>query len=1026
MSVEQSIFEMPVTPLLVGRTFGAVARMAYLRYRITCIGATVPLNADLDQLVPGLPRTYKTHIFPVDTILSTGMKIFVIAAGDDVVERFRVATGGETQSVLSQALEIAGSAFQVGHGAHAAVLADSNVREADVTGQEALADAEAAGGASGWFAAHTAPAPGVAEVYRHNASGVLDLNVPWCFHELEEIDAAERAFIHKLHLDAAAQQLNAALPIPVFNRFGQRSTEAHECPACGKPTTSPMSLDILHGHGIAVAGGDVHMPDHGAPAAPVDAHTGASHHKNAADDFAESVFGPDPTPAPAPALHVAPSAASHEHDNSPLTNEAAATVDTSTVSVPTPVVSAIVAHTELEDVRPRTRSIGDDGLGGNDDTDDIVGVNGPLHTIPPSLGVGGIGATARAAARATVNSLAVRLALPSTAVTDVEALAADALGGTHTYRAHVLVCGVNDALGYLIRAVASMIGSGGRAAAGTVSDTPASAVTATGDVEGAQYSFRPDEIVILAPAKPADAAMNALYPGSSALLSRCTFLTGNPSEAQDLIRAGVMSARAAVVLNGSKASSSADGSDNLSDDTDAIVTTATIVKLNPALYVITELLHGTHAPFVKPTGATLNDAQRGAFIYILEEREANRQRAKLDAAIRRLSAENEIRSAGSTAITTVDANDEASMAAWKTRVLLLKLQKQQARLRAMMAGSAFGLGFVRALDPASTTSAASSRSPAIMRAPSSEAMGAGAAGGALANAAAQLDSTGGGGVGDADLDVMTDSGLSASAIVDVIVGVREEFGASAAANDGASFSMGAGASGAGGSSKGSGATNDLFGTPAWAAGRVFTGNTLDSVVLETFFSSCVVGVTKQLLRAARKQRMLALPMTEALTLAQLSIMAAGGPSAGHDMSTYGVVARTRAAYLAGLSRRVTAARTGGPRDAADAPPVDNYGQLYDHLIRTWRLLPLGMYRRVHPAKGLRVSAATVAALQFAAGPPTPGDAFIINRALVSYVFANPPPNTPLGEHDLVYVLLPEEAEIGAGFASAGPHGAAAV
>ena len=70
-----------------------------------------------------------------------------------------------------------------------------------------------------------------------------------------------------------------------------------------------------------------------------------------------------------------------------------------------------------------------------------------------------------------------------------------------------------------------------------------------------------------------------------------------------------MTARAAVILTSSKPAASADGSDNLSDDTDAIVTASTIYKLNPSLHLITELLHGVHAPFLRPTGATLNDAQ---------------------------------------------------------------------------------------------------------------------------------------------------------------------------------------------------------------------------------------------------------------------------------------------------------------------------------------------------------------------------------------------------------------------------------
>ena len=77
----------------------------------------------------------------------------------------------------------------------------------------------------------------------------------------------------------------------------------------------------------------------------------------------------------------------------------------------------------------------------------------------------------------------------------------------------------------------------------------------------------------------------------------------------------------------------------LTDDTDAIVTSATVSKLNPTLHIITELLHGGHAPFLRPQGAGLNDAQRSAFIYILEEREAARQRARMDDLIRRIASE---------------------------------------------------------------------------------------------------------------------------------------------------------------------------------------------------------------------------------------------------------------------------------------------------------------------------------------------------------------------------------------------------
>ena len=80
--------------------------------------------------------------------------------------------------------------------------------------------------------------------------------------------------------------------------------------------------------------------------------------------------------------------------------------------------------------------------------------------------------------------------------------------------------------------------------------------------------------------------VNAVYAGSSALLSRVSFIAGSPSEAADLLRAGALTARSAVILSASKVSASADGSDNLNDDTDVIVATATLYKLNPELHVV--------------------------------------------------------------------------------------------------------------------------------------------------------------------------------------------------------------------------------------------------------------------------------------------------------------------------------------------------------------------------------------------------------------------------------------------------------
>jgi len=748
-----------------------------------------------------------------------------------------------------------------------------------------------------------------------------------------------------------------------------------------------------------------------------------------------------------------------------------------------------------------------------DDTEDIQGPRGPLLTSAPQFNASvGIAATARLAARANVNALAVRLALPITAVTDVESMAADALeqadsataagggaggvgGGIAAVRVggrrlagHVLVCGTSDQMGYLLRALASLCGprtltagggtgvgnldyGGGATAAASSSSspegiggsfspfragaspaappspTPAGTGVAGAVEEGEQYAVRPQDIVVLAPAKPSDAALNSMYPGSARLLGRVTYLAGSPSEAADLLRAGVLTARAAVVLTTSKPTITADGSDNLSDDSDAIVTAAVIAKLNPGLHVITELLHGAHAAYIRPQGTGLNDAARGALIGILEEREASRQRGKLEEAIKRVAAEREIRFAGGGAHGTVAAG-----AATRTDVLLSKLYRQHMRLRAAMTGALVfarpaamavagaGAGAGVGAPGAAGGSSGGAYSLSIGSLGTSARGGVGGAGGGAPPAAAlsrglgaavdALDrahgasTAGSGGLGgfsssaasssvsDADLERVAESGLSHAAIVDVMVGVRAEFGAAGAAMDGGGAAAGA--------SKGSGATADLFAAPAFAAGRVFSLNTMDAIVCEQHFESYIVGVLKQLVRAARRQRFIALPLTEAVVMARLA--AHGAPAA-----TPADVAAARAHYLSELAMGIIDTARGsagawgppaqphqeGPAAAGAAhwadTPVRTYGALFEALLRGWGLLPLGLYRRVHPATGLRVNPQTGAALQLAAGPPSAGGGFVQNRALVSYVFTAPPPDAILSEHDLVYVLLPEAA-----------------
>jgi hypothetical protein len=288
--------------------------------------------------------------------------------------------------------------------------------------------------------------------------------------------------------------------------------------------------------------------------------------------------------------------------------------------------------------------LGDDGFGGIDDTDDVIGESGfPLCTAaPPSDSALTAAASARMASVANTAALAVRLALPRAALasedltlvmptaTGTGIISSEALGSAASAaaltaaesgpRGHVLVCGTADAMGYLLRAVANL------ASASSAHTIKGSSSSSSGSEGGGSLA---SEIVVLAASKPSEAAINAMHSGSSALLAKVTFLTGSASDPVDLLKAGIMSARAALVLTLNKPAASADGSDNLSDDTEAIMATAVIHKLNPRLHCVTELLHGSHAPFIRPTGNNLNDAQRSSFAYILEEREAMKQKAKV-------------------------------------------------------------------------------------------------------------------------------------------------------------------------------------------------------------------------------------------------------------------------------------------------------------------------------------------------------------------------------------------------------------
>jgi hypothetical protein len=614
-SFDAQVIEMEVTRDLVGRTFAAAARVAFLRYGVTLVGATVPVNEELLGLMPGLPRTFRVAVFPANTVLLVGMHVYCIASDADAVEAFRVETGGRTRNALERVADsvkfipYAGSAQ-----ANAAAGSLGPISEDEqIAAQEAGAHIHLPGMGLGVTRA--------SDRYGHNGEAAKDVSVPWCFKEHDVDGNSSNAFLRALH-------------IPVFtSEVGRHAVSGGAaCENCGRRHGIPAQLDArraLRGSGVVALGAA------GVAAALEAATTGGA---DGADAFG---YGGSRSSAGAggAASGAAGSRAGVERkgllahagadapDTGELVSSASFTLGSSSSSSSSSAAAGVRLPAIL-DARGRRPSLGDDGFGGIDDTDDVVGVAGPLMTMPPSLGSNAAAAVvAAAASAANTNSLAVRLALPTAAGVseDITLVNPIEAAGKPKYTGHVLICGVNDNIGFILRAIGSMISSH-RPALLAAAD---GGVAAADFVEGDQYDLRASDVVILAGAKPADANINAMYPGSARLLSKVTFITGSASDAGDLLKAGVTTARAALVLTQSKPAASADGADNLSDDTEAIMITATLHKLAPLLHVMTEVLHGSHAPFIRPVGSNLNDAQRAAFAYILEEREAAKQRQKV-------------------------------------------------------------------------------------------------------------------------------------------------------------------------------------------------------------------------------------------------------------------------------------------------------------------------------------------------------------------------------------------------------------
>ena len=181
---------------------------------------------------------------------------------------------------------------------------------------------------------------------------------------------------------------------------------------------------------------------------------------------------------------------------------------------------------------------------------------------------------------------------------------------------------------------------------------------------------------------------------------------------------------------------------------------------------------------------------------------------------------------------------------------------------------------------------------------------------------------------------------------------------------------------------------------------------MDAIVTEAHFDTYVVGLVKTLVSSARRGRLAMLPVRDAWVLCAAAAAAHKASNGGAVPPSALAVALRAASAAVGDGVSVSAAAS-----SALQLPV-RYGEVFEGLLRCWRLLPLGLYRRVHPANGLKTAAGTVTALHGAAGLPTGsgGPAFGHNRALISFVFTNPTPETKLSPHDVLYVMHSSEGE----------------
>jgi hypothetical protein len=168
LSMESGIHEVEAPPGVHGHTFSAAARAAFLRHGITLLGAAIPINSALSALYPGLPRTYRVSLFPASLVLGEGIRLYVLGAGAEASERWRVDSGGFSKGAVAERVDaVEWNPFQS--------MLEREREEAAASGPTNVHDAAAAEAAAAAQRARLTL----------NVAATGDVSLPWDWSEMD-------------------------------------------------------------------------------------------------------------------------------------------------------------------------------------------------------------------------------------------------------------------------------------------------------------------------------------------------------------------------------------------------------------------------------------------------------------------------------------------------------------------------------------------------------------------------------------------------------------------------------------------------------------------------------------------------------------------------------------------------------------------------------------------------------------------------------------------------------------------------